>query len=57
MPLNEKDINCNLFDQLSIIERFERSLDIGGEKAARLEIDIIRKEINRKLYQKPPITE
>lgn len=56
MP-SEKDINCNLFDQLSITERFERSLDMGGEKAARLEIDIIKKEINRKLYQKPPLTD
>ena len=55
MPTFEKEFNGNLFDQLSIVERFERSLNEGGEKAARKEIELIKSEINRKLYQKPPI--
>ena len=55
MPANEKEFNGNLFDQLSITERFERSLNEGGEQAARREIELIRNEINRKLYQNPPI--
>ena len=54
MPTNEKEINNNLFDQLSIVERFEDALNLG-EKEARKEIERIKKEINRKLYQKPPL--
>ena len=56
MPMNEKEINVNLFDQLSIIERIERHLLSGGEDAAKAEIEILKKEVNRKLYQKPPLT-
>lgn len=55
MPSNEKEFNGNLFDQLAIIERIERQLNSGGEKAARTEIDIIKNEINRKLYQQSPV--
>jgi len=55
MPTNEKEINNNLFDQLSIIERIERHLESGGVNAAKVEIEILKKEINRKLYQQPPI--
>ena len=55
MPTNEKEINNNLFDQLSIIERIERHLKSGGQEAAEKEIEIIKKEINRKLYQQPPL--
>lgn len=55
MPTNEKEINNNLFDQLSLVERIERQLKSGGEKAAEAEIEILKKEINRKLYQQPPV--
>lgn len=51
MPISEKEYNGNLFDQLSLVERIERHLDTGGEKAAKEEIAILKKEINRKLYQ------
>ncbi|MBQ7506662.1 MAG: hypothetical protein IJT05_04970 [Lachnospiraceae bacterium] len=54
MPPNEKEINNNLFDQLSIVERFEDALNLG-ETEARKEIERIKKEINRKLYQKLPL--
>ncbi|MCM1044411.1 MAG: hypothetical protein NC417_02765 [Candidatus Gastranaerophilales bacterium] len=56
MPTNEKEINNNLFDQLSLVERIERHLKSGGQEAAEAEIDILKKEINRKLYQKLPLT-
>lgn len=56
MPSNEKEMNNSLFDQLTLVERIERSLENGGIDAAKTEIDIIKKEINRKLYQKPPLT-
>lgn len=55
MPTNEKEINNNLFDQLSIIERIERQLKSGGQEAAEAEIEILKHEINRKLYQQPPM--
>ncbi len=55
MPTNEKEYNGYLFDQLSAIERIERCLKNGGEKAAMEEIEILKKEINRKLYQQPPV--
>ncbi len=55
MPTNEKEYNGNLFDQLSIIERIERHLESGGVEAAKTEIEILKKEINRQLYQQPPI--
>lgn len=55
MPSNEKELNVNLFDQLTLVERIERSLENGGVDAVKTEIEIIKKEINRKLYQQPPI--
>ena len=55
MPTNEKELNAILFDQLSLAERIERALKSGGVTAAEAEIDIVRKEIERKLYQSPPL--
>lgn len=56
MP-TEKEINNNLFDQLTLAERIEKQVQKGDLKAVQDEIDTIKKEINRKLYQKPPLTE
>lgn len=55
MPPNEKEYNGNLFDQLSIIERIERQLESGVVEAAKAEIEVLKKEVNRKLYQQPPV--
>lgn len=55
MPANEKELNANLFDQLTVVERIERHLENGGADAAKAEIEILKKEINRKLYQQPPL--
>ena len=41
MPYNEKEYNCYLFDQLSILERKEIAFE--------------RRQIERKLYQQPSI--
>lgn len=57
IPSNEKEYNGNLFDQLTVIERIERQLNKGGEEAAKEEIEVLKGEINRKLYQKPPLVE
>lgn len=57
MPTNEKEINNALFDQLTLVERIERQVKKGDLNAVQDEIDLLKKEINRKLYQKPPLIE
>lgn len=54
MPTNEKEYNGYLFDQLSILERIEAVTD--DEKALK-QIAIERRQIERKLYQNPPLQE
>lgn len=51
MPMTEKEYNGNLFDQLSILERIEA---VTTDEAALKQIGIERRQIERKLYQKPP---
>ena len=53
--LGEKELNVNLFDQLTLVERIERQVEKGDIIAVKEEIEILKKEINRKLYQKPPL--
>ena len=55
MPANEKELNATLFDQLTLVERIERKAESGDIEEVRAEIEILKKEINRKLYQKPPL--
>lgn len=55
MPSDEKELNSVFFDQLTIVERIERQLESGGAEAAKAEIEILKNEINRKLYQQPPL--
>jgi hypothetical protein len=57
MPNNEKEINNNLFDQLTLVERIEKQALKGDMNLVIEEIEMLKKEINRKLYQKPPLTE
>lgn len=55
MPANEKEYNGNLFDQLTLLERIEEvALETKDEKVLKI-IDKLKKEVNRKLYQKPPL--
>ena len=54
MP-GEKELNANLFDQLTLVERIERQAAKGDINAVKEEIEILKKEINRKLYQNPPL--
>ncbi len=53
MPTNEKEYNGYLFDQLTLLERIERRVEKGDLQAVKEEIDILKREINRKLYQQP----
>ena len=56
MPTNEKEINNTLFDQLTLVERIEKQALTGDIELVKEEIETLKKEINRKLYQKPPLT-
>lgn len=55
MPTNEKEYNGNLFDQLAILERIERVAQAENSEAVLQEIAFERRQIERKLYQKPPL--
>lgn len=56
MPSNEKEYNGNLFDQLTILDDLE---EVAEKEQAVETLKVIakkRKQIERKLYQKPPLT-
>ncbi len=55
MPTNEKEYNGYLFDQLSLLERLERVAEKEGATAVLAEIAFERKQVERKLYQNPPL--
>lgn len=55
MPTTEKEYNGYLFDQLTLLERIEEvAIETKDEKVLKL-IDKLKNEINRKLYQQPPL--
>ncbi|MCM1134526.1 MAG: hypothetical protein NC400_03025 [Clostridium sp.] len=56
MPLNEKEYNGYLFGQLSILEGLERVAKAENAEAVIKEIAFERRQIERKLYQRPPLT-
>lgn len=55
MPITEKEYNGYLFDQLSILERLERVAKNEKAEAVLKEIEFERRQIERKLYQQPPL--
>ena len=55
MPMTEKEYNGNLFDQLSLLEEIERVAKKVNCQEVLDEIEFKRNQINRKLYQKPPL--
>ena len=52
-PINEKEYNGNLLDQISLLDDIERV----NCKEVLDEITYKRNQINRKLYQKPSLTD
>lgn len=56
MPTNEKEINVNLLDKLDLLERLEIADRDGGYEKIKEQIAFEKKCIERKLYQKPPLT-
>lgn len=57
MPYTEKEYNGYLFDQLSAVERIEKQALTGDMEKVKEEIETLKKEINRKLYQNLPLAE
>lgn len=56
MPINEKEYNGYLFDQLTILEDLQ---EVAEKEHAQETLKLIhkkRKQIERKLYQQPPLT-
>lgn len=55
MPVNEKEFNGNLFDQLTILDDIE---EVAEQENAIKTLAMIAKkrgQIMRKLYQNPPV--
>ena len=57
MPMTEKEYNGNLLDQISILEDLEEIAEKENATETLKAIAKKRKQIERKLYQKPPLTE
>lgn len=56
MSTNEKELNCYLFDQLTILDDLEEIAEAEQAKETLKAIAKKRKQVERKLYQKPPLT-
>lgn len=57
MPTNEKEYNGYLFDQLSILEDIQ---EVAEKENAQETLKLIakkRRQVERKLYQEPPLTD
>ena len=57
MPNNEKELNCCLLDQLELIERLELVAQNGDNEAVLKQLMLEKKFVERKLYQKSPLTD
>lgn len=55
MPTTEKEYNGYLFDQITLLEDIERVAKRTNATEVLDEIAIKRKQIERKLYQQPPL--
>ena len=55
MPTNEKEINCYLFDQLTILDDLEEVADKENAQNTLALIAKKRRQVERKLYQHPPL--
>lgn len=57
MPMTEKELNCTLFDQLSLIDDIQEMAEKDKAENTLKLIEKKRAQINRKLYQKPPLAD
>ena len=53
MPGNEKELNCYLFDQLTILDDLEEIAEAENAENTLKAIAKKLKQVERKLYQKP----
>lgn len=56
MPTNEKEYNGYLLDQIELIERLEMAAESGDIESVKKQLALEKKFVERKLYQKPPLT-
>ncbi len=57
MPMTEKELNCHLLDLLDLLEDLQEAAEIDKAENVLKLIEKKRKQINRKLYQKPSLFE
>lgn len=57
MPMTEKELNCTLFDQLTLLDDIEEAATKDDAKTVLKVIAKKRSQVNRKLYQKPPLAD
>lgn len=57
MPMNEKEYNGYLFDQLTLLERLEITAKQDNATNTLNQIEFEKKAIKRKLYQSPSLNE
>lgn len=55
MPINEKEYNGYLLDQLELVERLELIAEDNDIESVKKQLAIEKRFIERKLYQNPPI--
>ena len=55
MPTNEKEYNGYLFDQLSLIEEITEVAEKEHATETLAILEKKRKQVERKLYQQPPL--
>ena len=55
MPTNEKEINCYLFDQITILDDLQEVAESENATETLKMIAKKRKQSERKLYQQPPL--
>lgn len=55
MPINEKEYNGYLFDQLTLLERLEIEARKDNAENVLRQIAFEKNAVNRKLYQKSPL--
>jgi hypothetical protein len=57
MPTCEKEINCNLYDQLSLLEEIEEVATETNAIEVLKTVAKLKKRVERKLYQNPSLTD
>lgn len=55
MSNNEKELNCYLLDQLSLLEEIEEVATETQDEKVLKTVAKLKKRVERKLYQQPPL--